>query len=590
SMWTLVRKGWVTDPQAINYDHSLVEVESALLNAHIDFDYGDEEIIARHAGVAHRKGQAVLKVGQAEYKAVVVPPLKTIRATTLALLMAFRAAGGHVVFAGDPCDYVDAEPSDAVQSFAAQCVQTSASGPEIALAVEAKARRVSITDEAGQEINAALYLLREDRDAAYLFVCNTSDANDPSTDRFNQPRAVERTLAYPNVTIRGFSECAGQPLELDPQTGAIYKANARRTEGGAWEIGTSFAALGSRLFVIPRKATRESYVTRPVFADLRTEVLAGASWKITPSECNNLPLDRPRYRLGFGEWHSPAEILRIDRAARQALGLTPRGGAMVQPWARKHTPDPQRLPVELAYTFDASATPNGELFLGVEQPQRFHITLNGTEVDTDVQSGWWTDASLKKVPLDPALIRPGTNELKLAGLYDEDYSGLEIIYLLGHFGTRVNETAVSITAAPETLRLGDWVPQGLSFYSGSVTYHHTLRPTLAEDERLIVQVPEYLGTAVRVLVDGVPAGIIAWQPNEVDITDLLNGKAEVQLQIEVIGHRRNSHGPLHSAQKWPIGTGPDSFVTTGDEWIDGYSLVPCGLLQPPELITRVAKE
>jgi hypothetical protein len=94
---------------------------------------------------------------------------------------------------------------------------------------------------------------------------------------------------------------------------------------------------------------------------------------------------------------------------------------------------------------------------------------------------------------------------------------------------------------------------------------------------------------VRVLVDGTPAGIIAWQPNEVDITDLVSGKPEAQLQIEVIGHRRNSHGPLHSAQKWPVGTGPDSFITTGDDWIDGYQLVACGLMQAPALVTRVAQ-
>jgi hypothetical protein len=589
SMWTMVRKGWVTDPQALSYDHSLVEVESALLNAHIDFDYGDEEIMARQVGVVRRKGQAVLKIGQAEYKAVVVPPLKTMRASTLAMLMAFRAVGGQVVFAGEPCAYVDAEPSDAVQTFAAQCVRVPATGQEIAQAVEAKTRRVSITDETGQEISAALYLLRTDRDADYLFVCNTSDVNDPATDRFNQPRAVERTLAYPTVTIRGFADCAGQPVELDPQTGAIYAATAQRAESGAWEISTSFPALGSRLFVIPHKATRETYSPRPTFADVRKEALQGAAWEVTLSESNNLPLDRPRYRLGFGEWQGPEEILRIDRAARQALGLTPRGGAMVQPWAREHTPDPKRLPVELAYTFEAAATPKGELFLGIEQPQRFRITLNGVEVDTDVQSGWWTDASLKKVPLDPALIRPGTNEIKLAGLYDEEYAGLEIIYLLGNFGTQVDGTMVSITAAPEALQLGDWVPQGLAFYSGSVTYRHIVRPSLAEGERLIVQVPEYLGTAVRVLVDGVPAGIIAWQPNEVDITEQVNGKAEAQLQIEVIGHRRNSHGPLHSAQKWPVGTGPDSFITSGDEWIDGYQLVACGLLQAPVLITRVAQ-
>jgi hypothetical protein len=58
------------------------------------------------------------------------------------------------------------------------------------------------------------------------------------------------------------------------------------------------------------------------------------------------------------------------------------------------------------------------------------------------------------------------------------------------------------------------------------------------------------------------------------------------LRIEVISHRRNSHGPLHLNERWPAWHGPGSFVTTGKQWIDGYQLVPCGLLAPPRLIVR----
>ena len=246
------------------------------------------------------------------------------------------------------------------------------------------------------------------------------------------------------------------------------------------------------------------------------------------------------------------------------------------------------MPVELVYTFDATAIPTGDLFLGLEQPQRFQITFNGADISTDIECGWWTDASLKKVPLNPALVRLGANELKLACIYDEDYAGLEIVYLLGNFGTRVDGTAVSITASPVELQLGDWVSQGLAFYSGSVSYHHTLQARPADGERLFVQVPEYRGTAVRMLVNGKTAGIIAWLPNEVDITDCLDGENNVnELRIEVIGHRRNSHGPLHHAQKWPMWTGPGEFVTEGADWTDAYQLVPCGLMQAPALVTRM---
>ena len=87
------------------------------------------------------------------------------------------------------------------------------------------------------------------------------------------------------------------------------------------------------------------------------------------------------------------------------------------------------------------------------------------------------------------------------------------------------------------------------------------------------------------LVDGRSAGVIGWEPNEVDITDFVqDGKAE--LAIEVIGHRRNSHGPLHETDRHPLYTGPFNYLTTGKEWTDTYRLVPCGLTQPPRLVVR----
>jgi hypothetical protein len=180
----------------------------------------------------------------------------------------------------------------------------------------------------------------------------------------------------------------------------------------------------------------------------------------------------------------------------------------------------------------------------------------------------------------------GANEITLACDYDVTHSGLEIIYLLGRFGTAVDGTQVAVTEAPATLALGDWVGQGLAFYSGSVAYRQTIRPHLAAGQRLFVRAPEYRGAAVRVLVNGRPAGVIAWEPCEVDITDALAGAGQADLAIQVVGHRRNSHGPHHLNEKWPPWTGPAQYVADKNHWFDGYQLVPCGLMAPPELVVK----
>jgi len=79
---------------------------------------------------------------------------------------------------------------------------------------------------------------------------------------------------------------------------------------------------------------------------------------------------------------------------------------------------------------------------------------------------------------------------------------------------------------PVSLKLGNWVRQGLAFYSGSVGYRKTITTKLRKGQRLFVQVRNYHGVAVRILVNGKPAGIIAWEPEELDITKFIQNDVD----------------------------------------------------------------
>ena len=583
SMWTLVKKGWKGLPATQDYDGDFEKLTNELLAAHLDFDFGDEEILSRHASVTRNAGAPAFRVGKATYKTVLVPPLKTMRRSTLALLKRFRAAGGTVVFVGSPASYVEAMPSGDVVSLAESCQRVAEIGSELSRPLESS-RRLSITDGAGKEINAALYLLREDADASYLFVCNTGeDFIHAPGNQMQQPMARDRVLAFEDVRIRGFAGFRGAPLELDPETGEIRSAKAKRHADG-WEIATSFPMLGSRLFVIPRKSEATPAATRP----LRTRSvvkLGGRRWDITLSEDANLVLDRPSYRIGTQRWNPEDEIMRVDRKVREALGLKVRGGAMKQPWTREPSSEPKRIAVTLSYKFDCESLPSGAVSLALEQPKTFRVRFNGTDVCADAESGWWVDRSLRKIQLDGSLFRLGENELILECDYSETHPGLEIVYIVGAFGTVANEKRVAVTALPKSLELGDWVPQGLAFYSGHVGYRRRVTLAAKSGERVFVKVPEYRGVAIRVLVDGEVAGVSGWAPNEVDITPWAEGKP-VDLEIQVIGHRRNSHGPFHLTNKWPAWTGPGEYVPDAKNWFDGYQLVPCGIMKPPHIEIR----
>jgi len=585
SMWTLTRKGWLDDPAVHALDRMLVALRDSLLNQNLDFDYGDEELLARHARVISRNGQALLQVGKAEYCAVVVPSQRTIRGTTLALLRRFRQSGGAVVFAGSAPEYVDARPSRQARELAAKCIRAPARGAELARTVAQVARRIAIVDASGRQLPALLHLLREDADAAYFFVCNTghtpaqlkADNNDPTMVR-------DRRNAYPDVRIRGFDGCEGVPLLADPETGAFFTARAVR-RGAGWEIRTSLAPLQSRLFIVPKKKTEQNF---PPLHDPKTllcQKLPDEPWEIKLSESNVVVFDRPTFQIDEGPWRAADEILRVDTAVRKHLGLEQRGGEMVQPWVRSTRGTARTATVRLRYVFHMKAVPSGELFLALEAPQTFTIAINDHPVNGDLECGWWCDRSLRRIPVDQGMLRLGENILQLTCRYHAEHPGLEMVYLLGNFGVRLRGDEITIASPPTSLRFGDWCRQGLPFYAGSVTYLKTIRPSLARSERLFVSVPEYRGVAVRVLVDGVAVGLVAWEPNEVDITDCVHG-GPLRLGLEVVGHRRNSHGPFHHGKKWPRWTGPETYVNYDPAWMRRYQLVPCGLMAPPRLLVK----
>jgi hypothetical protein len=587
SMWTMPRIGWRENRDAYHkkvsdYDKMLVELRDSLLDENIDFDYGDEEIMSRHATV--KKG--ILNVGQAEYKVVVVPPLKTMRSTTLSLLKEFKASGGTVIFAGKVAEYLDAEPSKAVKEFAAECVKTPAKGKELAIESAKSGRRLSILDSSGNEINPALYLLRETEEAWHLFICNTSvtmKKSDMPRLPVNYPKAAERKESFDDVKVIFYGDAEGT-LELDPDSGEVFETQSKNKKG-CLEIATSLPVLGSRLYLIPKGKVQEKYPKLRKQTQMKRTKLKNDKWDFRLTENNVLVLDQPKFRIEDGKWETANDFIGIDDKVRIFLGGKPRGGSMCQPWTVKKDQKFKKAKIQLKYSFEVQSIPEGELYLALEQPATFKISLNSKPVCMDMESGWWCDRSLKKIPLPTKILNLGENELLLECDYDLSHPGLEMIYLLGAFGTKIKNTRqLVINQLPAELKIGDWVKQGLTFYSGSVVYNKKIKVDLKKGERLVIKVPEYKGTAVRISVDGKEAGIIAWDPQQVDITELVKGLKSANLQVEVIGHRRNSHGPFHFIEKWPAWTGPGQYRSVGEFRTEKYQLVPCGLMENPELL------
>ncbi|MCL5270358.1 MAG: hypothetical protein M1457_07385, partial [bacterium] len=575
-------------------DRMLTDLRDGLLQEHIDFDYGDEEMMSRLGAVRADGGAARLAVGQADYDAVLVPPLLTIRPSTLRLLEAFRQAGGKVVFAGEPPAAVDGAASDAARRLAGECERAPRERAAIVGAVEAAVRRVSIRTVGAGENSAAtagatggggatmdgeapkvLYMLREVGADQVLFICNT--------DRTAPAGRLAIRVRKPDGAAGGG---ALQAARWNPADGG-RKAIAATDEGDWTALGADLPASGSALFVIG-PVVAEGLPAAASWLEARRTAL-GPIETIQLGEPNILVLDRPRYRIGEGDEQGPLEILRIDRAVREAAGLPQRADDMIQPWARPPASQGPAVDVALRYPFRIEALPPGPIDLVMEDPEHFEIRLNGAPVGHgvgDTGEGWWADPALRRVRLDAPLLRLGENELSLALRYDAD-ANLETVFLSGDFGVRIEGAQAILVAPVRTLDFGDWTAQGLPFYGADVTYRFRVRVSAKAGEHCFLTAPDFKGALVRVRVGDHEAGCLAWPPYELDLTPWI-GQGETELALQVYAGRRNCFGPLHQVNPKPQGILPWNYLTVGNDWREEYHLKPFGLMRAPELSWRAA--
>lgn len=548
-------------------DHAFLAISSALLGANIDFDYGSEAVMARHARVKGGK----LFVAKAAYKAVVVPEMLTIRSSTLKLLADYAAAGGKVFYLGTPPARVDGVVSSAAPT--AFKAFTPCTVADAASAVAPFARRVSIAQD-GVETEATLYLLSDRKDALSIFVCNTSLEMPRPESESNAKFVRERDLDYPRAVLKIFSRKRGDVYEVDAMTGAVHRVNSTY-EKGAYVIPCSLGRLETRLFVISKEKPGRTCPPRKPRGDFAQRVaLPSTGLKFKCSEPNVMVLDHARCAVDGAAAGEETFILRIDRELRDTLGVGARGGGMVQPWVAGARKPEKELAIELTYTFTSEKVPAETVVLAIERPDLYTITLNGKKVKQQ-DTGFWMDPAIRRIPL-PRL-KKGENTLVLSGRYHQYLPGLEAIYLMGDFGVRHERV---MTAPSETLDIGDWVPQGLENYAGNVTYVLPIGRRPDTKKRVFLRIPAWRGAMLGVSVNGAPETLLPWPPYELDVTDLLRD-ARNMAKVTVYGHRRNACGPFYLKDRlWPIWTGPREMELYE---VRERGLVPCGLLEPVEL-------
>ncbi len=570
SYYVLFDMNWMINPKIKEMDKQYEALVDGLLAEHLDFDFADEQLMLDFkAQVGNDSTGAYLQIGQMKYRAVLVPQLVTIRSTTLETLKAFAQAGGKVVFAGQAPDLVDAQVSEEAKNFAGDKI-VAPDSRAIADALGNEVRRLNIQNAQG-EILPIRYQLRQIGEDWLLFMVNT--------DRQNSYRQI-------NVKINLDLPKGGQIQVWDAVSGNRYKLPGELTYKSA-TFKIDLTASGSCLIVITPQAQ-----DLPVWGSCKSTgqeiVLAEESWNYLLDDHNSIVLERADATMvaeGKRKFtKSKMETIQLDRAIREHLGLEPRGGNMTQPWAAEDQPLGPTAQLSLTYRFNVKALPTTPILLGIEEPRRWKIRINDQLISSDITTGWWVDPAIKTIPIDPVVFQRGKNFLTLEGTFDRK-ANLELIYLLGQFGSETDGKNVAMTKLPGKLKLGSWLEQGLAFYAGNVTYRTTLELTPEAGKAYLLKFPKFEGSAIEVTINGQKPQVTGWPDYQVDCTSSLT-EGKNTIDIKVLGSRRNSFGPFHLTTDNPTGVGPNSYIQNPEalnEWQEEMRLKNYGLYEAPVL-------
>ncbi len=519
-----------------------------LLHGLIDFDLIAESLLFRQR-VEVACGR--LRVGECRYEAVLVPPLATIRSTTLALLKRFFDTGGRLAFLGTPPSHVDAAPAEGAAEFAARCTRLPCERAALLDWLE-DLREVRVRGDAGQP-ESLLHQLREDGADRWLFVCNT--------DRTNGRGLV-------TVEVRGDWSCEA----WDTFTGAARPLRMVHRDG--WSgVPWDAQAAGSVLLrwrpagVVAAPATAAPLAWREIgrLAD---------PYAVELAEPNVLLIDLVEGSLDGAPFGPLTEVLRLDNAWRVQLGWGPITNRIAQPWAEPDEPQPHRVRLRCRLQLETAVS---GARLALERASEAAIVLDGEPLPA-APDGWWVDEDILTVPLPD--LDAGCHVLKVELPYGRTRT-LERMYLLGRFSVRVSGRHAVVAAAPGRWTWGDLAPQGFPFYGGNLVYRCRLDHAGGP---LRLRVPVFRAPLLRAALDGIDRGPLAFPPYELDLGEVPPGNHE--LAITCFGDRYASFGQLHHARPWALNWwGPDSWRTNGDDWCDEYVLKPHGILAAPILLS-----
>ncbi len=544
----LARRG-AAAPELEKMRESNARLAQFLADHQVDYDLGDEYVLEWFGKVEDKK----FRVGKAAYDLVVLShDVANLRRQTVPLLEEWLKGGGTVLSLVEAPAYVDGRENDALQKLREQAgkqwVRVFDEDGLLAAIRERLPARIQINAPVGF---LERFLPSGDR---VLFFVNSTDAA-ISTKASIEAAALE---------------------ELDTLTGQIRGYPFTKGARGI-EFAVQLPQAGSLLLVARKDAAGATAPAKPAWRSL-----SAAPWTVKANEPNVLVLDYCDLEVA-GETLQEVNTWQANWIVWQRHGFErPAWDNAVQ--FRRNVLDRkfgEGTGFRATFRFTVQSAPPKDLWLAVESPGLYRVSLNGQPIDFS-KATRWLDPHLLSAPV-AATAKTGVNEIVLEAAPFDPRMELENVYLLGTFAVTAAEKGFRITAAAKPLALGWWSKQGMPFYGATVSYAARVRIPSGQ-RRLRVSLKEWSGALAEVLVNGQALGWIGWPPYQAEVP-VAPGNASIEVRIH--GTPRNVFGPFHHPQKLRFRAWPNAWAEFPAHQPAGaaYDVLDYGLAAAPLLAT-----
>lgn len=554
---------WYVNPMITEIRSKFKNFVYRMEQQHLEYDLGSEYVMKELGSVVGN----ILRVGKRDYSLVVIPAeMENIDQNTFDMLRKYLKNGGKLLSFNRNIAYLDGTETLEVAELAAQYPDQwifSDTLTDPATLNLLTHDEFTIND---QTLNGMLYHQRRILDdGQLLFMVNSHPAKGASAEVTMEGKYVSKLdlisgdiFTYPSKVKNGK---VSFQINLDPVGSALFLVSTQKPAESELPIvsGTETAIKNEGPVTVIRESDNILMVN---YLDLKTSKSYQKDiYFMNALVClfneNGVELGNPwQHKIQYKK-----DYLALDSLFKAESGF------------------------EASYHFQINANLDAVALRSiravVERPELWTVSINGTEV-SKLEGSYWIDKGFPLFAVGPYL-KQGKNTLTIKARRMNILAEIMPVYFLGDFLVNPAKQGFEI-AGGEITSLGSWSKLGLPFYPHKVNYSQTFNLEKITGASYKVRLNHWVGSIAEVWVNGKTAGLIAWHPNEADVTSFLN-EGSNEITVKITGSLKNTFGfyfykmdrPVISPEMW--NHAPEKTPGASE-----YILMDYGLFEPFDLI------